>query len=208
MSRTAVWFKSRLILPTKTGRARYLGDTAGTPAPPLLASGLCHLRVQTLGCTVPPSGPINDRRRSLPAVNKQRFQGLGLAFPLGAVAAATAASLGCAPSAAAITPTVTEYTNGVTPGFSGADPEKIVRGPDGNLWFTNEEDPSRIIRITPAGGVTVVATGGATAYFAANANPAGITAGSYAHFWLTVSSSPGLLARITPSGAATRLATG
>src|SRR5205807_9970668 len=125
---------------------------------------------------VPPSGPINPHGRSLPVVNKQRFQGLGLAFPLGAVAAATAASLGCAPSAAAITPTVTEYTNGVTPGFSGADPEKIVRGPDGNLWFTNEEDPGRIMRITPARIVAVDGTGGATANGAANPKPAGISA--------------------------------
>ena len=141
-------------------------------------------------------------------MNKQRFQGLGLAFPLGAVAAATAASLGCAPSAAAITPTVTEYTNGVTPGFSGADPEKIVRGPDGNLWFTNEEDPGRIMRITPAGVVTVVATGGSTSNFDANSKPAGITAGSDGNLWFTEFGDPGRIARITPGGAVTRMATG
>src|SRR5438105_3795826 len=222
MSRTAVWFKSRLILPTKTGRARYLGDTAGTPAPPLLASGLCHLRVQTLGCTVPPSGPISDRRRSLPVVNKQRFQGLGLAFPLGAVAAATAASLGCAPSAAAITPTVTEYTNGVTPGFSGADPEKIVRGPDGNLWFTNEEvtagpdgnlwftgrsDPGFIERVSP-GGVVSEYKGGTTSGFSANGAPEVIVTGPDGNLWFTESSDPGRIMRITPSGAVTEVATG
>ncbi|TML78083.1 MAG: hypothetical protein E6G07_10330 [Actinobacteria bacterium] len=103
---------------------------------------------------------------------------------------------------------MTEYTNGVTPGFSGADPEKIVRGPDGNLWFTNEEDPGRIMRITPAGVVTVVATGGATSNFDANSKPAGITAGSDGNLWFTEFGDPGRIARITPGGAVTRMATG
>ena len=71
-------------------------------------------------------------------------------------AAATAllvalAAFGAAPTvAAAATPTVTEFSRGITP---GAEPQGIAMGPDGDMWFT-ELGADKIGRITPAGVVT------------------------------------------------------
>ena len=80
---------------------------------------------------------------------------------------------------ARITPAgvVTEFTGGVTPGFSAnSRPGPIAAGPDGNLWFTEENNPGAVARITP-GGVVTEFTGGLTPGFAANSRPLGITAG-------------------------------
>jgi hypothetical protein len=56
---------------------------------------------------------------------------------------------------------VTEFTGGVTAGFSANGvPVGIADGPDGNLWFTEFNNPGRVARITPGpGAVTGAATG-------------------------------------------------
>ena len=45
---------------------------------------------------------------------------------------------------------MTEFSAGLT---AGSQPRGITAGPDGNVWFT-EENGNRIGRITPAGVVT------------------------------------------------------
>src|SRR4051812_41437306 len=58
-------------------------------------------------------------------------------------AAALVALVLAAPATAA--PTVTEFSEGITPNAELAD---IVRGPDGKLWFT-EKTANKIGRVTP-----------------------------------------------------------
>src|ERR1700720_1677804 len=61
---------------------------------------------------------------------------------------------------------ITEFTAGIT---SGSNPNNIVAGPDGNLWFP-EYYSDRIGRITPAGTVTEFSAG-------ISSGPADIAAG-------------------------------
>ncbi len=91
---------------------------------------------------------------------------------------------------------VTEFTGGVTPGFSfDSEPFGITAGPDGNLWFT-EYRGSRIARITPAGVVTEFSLP------APNRQPSHITAGPDGNLWFT-EGSPGGIGRITTAGVVT-----
>jgi hypothetical protein len=71
---------------------------------------------------------------------------------------------------------ITEFSAGITP---GAEPEVIVVGPDGNIWFT-EIGGERIGRITPAGAVTEFSAG-----ITPGAAPEGIAVGSDANIWFT-----------------------
>jgi hypothetical protein len=112
------------------------------------------------------------------------------------------------PAAAAGAPTVTEFTGGVTPGFSAnGSPDSIAAGPDGNVWFTEFNSPGRVGRITPAGAVTEF-TGGVTPGFSANGFPVGIAAGPDGALWFTERTNPGRVGRITPAGAVTEFAGG
>ena len=79
---------------------------------------------------------------------------------LGAAAVALALAATGATGAAAA-PTVTELTGGVTPGFAvNSFPVRIATGNDGNVWFTQLNDPGRVGRITPGQpGVTEFAGG-------------------------------------------------
>src|SRR3954462_4197186 len=52
---------------------------------------------------------------------------------------------------------VTEFSTNLT---AGSQPVDITRGPDGNLWFTENANPGAIGRITPAGAVTEYLAGG------------------------------------------------
>jgi virginiamycin B lyase len=70
-----------------------------------------------------------------------------------------------------------------------SDPRDITTGPDGNLWFT-EQDSSKIGRITPQGVITEFGTP------TANIHPIGITAGPDGNLWFTVSEPP-QIGRIT-----------
>lgn len=107
--------------------------------------------------------------------------------------------LACAwPAAAAAAPTVTEYTGGVTPGFTTTSgPAHITVGPDGNIWFTESKSPGRVARITPTGQVTEF-TGAITP----GSGPNGIAArGSVdGNIWFIETQDPGRVVRMNPSG--------
>jgi streptogramin lyase len=98
---------------------------------------------------------------------------------------------------AAITPSVTEYKAGVTPGFSTASqPDGIAAGADGNLWFIEENNPGRAVRITPAGAVTEFGSG-----IVPNTTPGEIAPGPDGNLWFVQETDPGRIGRITTAGA-------
>lgn len=108
--------------------------------------------------------------------------------------------------AAAITPTITEFSAGLT---HNGDPSSITPGPDGNLWFLEYASPGRIGKITPSGTINEVATGGVTPNFSANTQPAGIVTGPDGNLWITEGRNPGGIAKIDPAtGAVSVVATG
>jgi virginiamycin B lyase len=74
-------------------------------------------------------------------------------------------------------------------------PYQIVRGPDGNLWFT-EQAGDAIGRITPAGKIREFKTP------TRKSAPAGITAGPDGNLWFTEQHA-GRIGRITPAGVIT-----
>lgn len=88
--------------------------------------------------------------------------------------------------------TVTEFSV-PTP---NAAPWDITVGPDGNLWFT-EEEANKIGRITPSGVITEFSSG-----ITPNAAPMGIASGPDGNLWFT---EPGVnrIGRITPAGVIT-----
>jgi streptogramin lyase len=69
--------------------------------------------------------------------------------------------------------TITEFTIPT----SGSAPYGITSGPDGNLWFT-EENGHKIGRITTGGTITEFSSG-----LTANSEPVGITAGPDNNLW-------------------------
>ncbi|TMC51399.1 MAG: hypothetical protein E6J14_00215 [Chloroflexi bacterium] len=79
---------------------------------------------------------------------------------------------------------------------SSAAPQNIVRGPDGNLWLT-EENNNAIARITPQGAVTEFGLP------QANSDPFGITVGPDGNLWFTELGTR-QVGRITPQGAITQ----
>lgn len=112
-----------------------------------------------------------------------------------------AGGLVCAGSAAAITPTITEFSAGLT---SGGGPSSIAAGPDGNMWFLEYLGPGRIGKITMGGVITEVATGGVTPGFSASTQPAGIAAGPDGNLWFTEGKNPGRIGKISPATARSR----
>jgi hypothetical protein len=92
---------------------------------------------------------------------------------------------------------VTEFTGGVTTGFTGnRAPYEITTGPDGHIWFTENANPGALGRVNSDGTVTEF-TGGVTTGFTASRAPFGITTGPDGHIWFTENASPGALGRIT-----------
>ena len=75
---------------------------------------------------------------------------------------------------------------------AGSRPLRIVTGPDGNLWFT-EEVASKVGRITPAGIITEFST------LTAGSGAEGIAAGPDGNLWFTELHA-GKIGRITPAG--------
>jgi len=73
----------------------------------------------------------------------------------------------------------------------GSEPISIILGPDGNLWFT-EQEASNVARVTPEGVITEFRT--PTFSF-----PSDITAGPDGNVWFS-EGSVGQVAFITPSG--------
>jgi streptogramin lyase len=108
---------------------------------------------------------------------------------------------------ARITPdgVVTEFSAGLP---ASSEPFGIAAGPDGNLWFTTFANPGRVGTITPAGTITMVATGGITPNFVADAETVDITAGPDGNLWFLQRANPGRIVKITPAGDVTVVATG
>lgn len=78
-----------------------------------------------------------------------------------------------------------------------AHPTSITAGPDGNLWFT-EQNPGKVGKITPNGVITEYALPIVGAY------PVSITAGPDGNLWVTEGAgNSNRIARITTSGAVT-----
>jgi streptogramin lyase len=105
--------------------------------------------------------------------------------------------------------TITEF-----PLPEGAQPERIIAGPDGNLWFTVSADgphvwyewgpeTTRIGRMTPAGIVTLFPSRARSFHF-----PTDLTAGADGNVWvvhLEGVGGDGAINRVTPSGEVTEL---
>lgn len=81
----------------------------------------------------------------------------------------------------------------------------IVTGPDGNVWFLDFNPPGRVGRVTPAGVVTEVATGGVTAGFTAG-NVQNIIVGPDDNLWFTRPFVDAGVGRITTAGVVTQFA--
>jgi streptogramin lyase len=108
-----------------------------------------------------------------------------------------------APATALAAPTVTEFTTNLTP---SSRLEEIVTGSDGNLWFTENNDPGRIGTIDTSGAIAEFTAG--SGGFSANGGPLGITAGPDGNVWFTENDNPGRVAKITHSGAVTEFTGG
>lgn len=103
-----------------------------------------------------------------------------------------------APAAAdAAAPVVSEYLA----------PDKgvnaLAQGPNGDLWFTSTENPGRVGRITPLGGLTAYSTAEG---LSKDAKPGAITAGP-GGMWLTLTAK-NRIARVTETGGITEFPLG
>jgi streptogramin lyase len=91
--------------------------------------------------------------------------------------------------------TITEFSAGVTPGFSLLQtPKGITEGPDGNLWFTEQGvTADSVARLDPG-------TGSVVEYpLSAGADPTAITTGSDGNLWF-LERGASKIGRITPDG--------
>jgi streptogramin lyase len=93
-----------------------------------------------------------------------------------------------ATASAAGTPTISEYSNGLS---SDAGPLSIVTGPDGNLWFTQSGGTKAIDRITPSGAITVYKPGGSSAV-------RDIARGPEGNLWFTADAGSGQVDMLNP----------
>src|SRR5919198_5281882 len=97
----------------------------------------------------------------------------GLAAVLGVLAFAA--------PAAAITPTIDEFSSGLGP---GSDPLDIAAGPDGNLWFPDGGTPAEVGRTTTGGSINEFRTG-----LNSGSGPFNIALGPDGNLWFTDSGS-------------------
>jgi streptogramin lyase len=95
-------------------------------------------------------------------------------------------------------PVVTEYHEGLTPG-NGA--WGITAGPDGSVWFT-EDNTGSVARITLDGEVTEFSAG------LTKGCPKGIALGPDGNLWVAEAGGGGAIARITPEGEVTEFTAG
>ena len=100
---------------------------------------------------------------------------------------------------------VTEYPRAVT---GNNNPVGITAGPDGNLWFVDFAHPGRIVKMTTAGAMQTMASGGDSSGLSANRFPRGITLGPDGNLWFTEFAVPGRIGRITPAGVVTEFPLG
>src|SRR5215467_8204965 len=88
------------------------------------------------------------------------------------------ASLSPASSPTASVPTLAITAKAFAISTANSQPDGIVAGPDGNLWFT-EARGNQIERITPDGKITEFALP------TANSSPGSITVGPDGNLWFT-----------------------
>jgi virginiamycin B lyase len=122
-----------------------------------------------------------------------------------------------APPASASEPVLTDFTAGLR---TGHQPQKIVAGPDGNMWFTQGalpgyNEPGGIARISMSGVVTQVWAPGPCCRY-----PVDMAAGPDGNLWFTEGVDPHFadqgadgprtpaIARITPGGQVTEFTAG
>lgn len=96
---------------------------------------------------------------------------------------------------------ISEYSQGLTVALPYAGIKYIAPGPDGNMWFT-EQDGNRIGRITPTGVITEFSAG-----MTAGAQPRRITAGPDNAMWFTEEGTR-CIGRISMAGAITEYCAG
>jgi hypothetical protein len=112
------------------------------------------------------------------------------------------------PAGAGAAAAVTEFTGGVTSGFSANGLNYgIAAAPDGRIWFTEERNPGRLGRLNSDGSVTEF-TGGVTSGFSANGQPRGITAAPDGRIWFTEYANPGRVGRLNADGTVTEFTGG
>jgi streptogramin lyase len=97
-------------------------------------------------------------------------------------------------------PTISEYTTGLTPNLA---PLQAVKGPDGNIWFTQNSATGAIGQVTAAGTISGEFTSG----LVGNGTPRGIAAGPDGNLWFTQPGAP-RIGRITTSGLVTEYSAG
>jgi streptogramin lyase len=97
-------------------------------------------------------------------------------------------------AAAAPPGNLTEFSAGLNPGSA---PFRIVSGPDGNLWFTDQGAPKAIGRITPDGTISEIA-------LPSTSSPRQIRVGADGNIWYTdVSATAPLIGRVNSDGTIT-----
>lgn len=94
-------------------------------------------------------------------------------------------------------PAVSEFETGLT---SGVSLWGIAPGPDGNLWFT-EENNNAVGRITPGAVITEFGAGFPTG------SPRGIVTGPDGNLWVAMAGGDGAIARVTKAGEVTEFET-
>jgi len=87
-------------------------------------------------------------------------------------------------------PSVTEFETGLT---DNVQLWGITSGPDGNSWFT-EENNNAVGRVTPAGVITEFTAGFPTG------SPRGIVTGPDGNLWVAQAGDDGAIARVTKAG--------
>src|SRR3954466_14892706 len=118
---------------------------------------------------------------------------------------AVLALAGALAAPAAAEASVTEFSANLTPDKQPAD---ITRGPDGNLWFTEQGGAGAIGRITTDGSITEFVAGVAPG-FSTGQVPSHITTGVDGAMWFTEEGGTGRLGRLDPAaGGVTEFATG
>jgi streptogramin lyase len=98
---------------------------------------------------------------------------------------------------------ISEFSEGLSP---NSQPEDIVAGPDGNVWFIDGDLNGAIGRITPTGAITLFSKG-----LNAESTPVKIVAGPDGNLWFTDRgsfSAPKAIGQITPSGTITLFTAG
>jgi len=81
---------------------------------------------------------------------------------------------------------------------AGSDPQCITKGPDNNIWFT-ENGIDKIGRITPAGTITHYNTLAAGGILPTSSNPWGITKGPDGNIWFTENGGNNMIGRVNLS---------